>query len=78
MVAGVLWTIFGQGMRFGLRTLVEATTVNILGFAIVLAVSPYWQERSLFAASIFLALVALPTYAGILSAPTCPDTYSTA
>jgi len=61
-----LWTIFGQGMRFGLRTLVEATAVNILGFAIVLAVSPYWQERTLFAASIFLALVALPAYAGIL------------
>jgi signal transduction histidine kinase len=61
-----LWTIFGQGMRFGLRTLVEATTVNILGFAVVLAVSPYWQERAHFAASIFLALVALPAYAGIL------------
>jgi signal transduction histidine kinase len=61
-----LWTIFGQGMRFGLGTLVEATAVNIFAFAVVLAVSPYWQARTLFAASIFLALIALPTYAGIL------------
>jgi signal transduction histidine kinase len=61
-----LWTIFGQSMRFGVPALVEATVANSLGFAVVLAVSPFWQERWLFAASIFLALAALPAYAGIL------------
>jgi len=61
-----LWTIFGQGMRFGVPALVEATAANSLGFAAVLAVSPFWQGRALFAASIFLALAALPAYAGIL------------
>jgi signal transduction histidine kinase len=63
---GYLWVIVGQGTRFGIRKLVEATAISIIGFAVVVAVSRYWQDRPLFTASVFVALAMLPMYMGVL------------
>jgi signal transduction histidine kinase len=63
---GYLWVIVGQGTRFGFRKLVEATAISIIGFAVVVAISRYWQDRPLFTASVFVALVMLPMYMGVL------------
>jgi signal transduction histidine kinase len=61
-----LWTIFGQGMRYGLRALVEATAINLAGFVVVVGTAPYWQHRPMFSASIIVGLAAVPAYAAIL------------
>jgi signal transduction histidine kinase len=63
---GYLWVIVGQGTRFGIRKLVQATAISIIGFAVVVAVSRYWQDRPLFTASVFVALAMLPMYMGVL------------
>jgi two-component system sensor histidine kinase RpfC len=61
-----LWVIVGNGFRFGIRYLVAATLLSLLGFAAVAVVSPYWLTHPFFAVSYFLVLMVIPTYVGAL------------
>jgi signal transduction histidine kinase len=61
-----LWTAIGYGMRYGARALIEATALDLAGFAVVVATSPYWQAQPLFSASVMVALAAVPAYAVVL------------
>jgi len=61
-----LWSTFGFGFRFGLRPLAASAVLSIIGFAAVVATTPYWQERAAMSAGLMLALVLLPGYASTL------------
>jgi len=59
-------TTVGWGLRFGRHYLFLATGIAILGMAWNLASSPYWQENSLFGATIIFGLIANTVNASIL------------
>ncbi len=61
-----LWSTFGFGFRFGLRPLAASALLSIIGFAAVVATSPYWQERAAMSAGLMAALILLPAYASTL------------
>ena len=59
-------TTVGWGLRFGRHYLFLATAIAILGMVWNLSASPYWQENSLFGATIILGLIANAVNASIL------------
>src|SRR5882672_674518 len=59
-------TTVGWGLRFGRHYLFLASAIAILGMAWNLVASPYWQENSLFGATIIFGLVANTVNAWIL------------
>ncbi|HEV2551979.1 MAG TPA: ATP-binding protein [Stellaceae bacterium] len=61
-----LWSTFGFGFRFGLKPLAASAVLSIVGFATVVATTPYWQERAAMSAGLMAALVLLPAYASTL------------
>lgn len=61
-----LWTIFGNGFRFGLRALFSATAISLAGFALVIATTPYWQSNYRLSYGLLFGLLVLPAYAGTL------------
>lgn len=61
-----LWTIFGNGFRFGVRYLRIATAAAVLGFGSVICLSSYWMGHWGLSAGLMLAIIMLPLYAGTL------------
>src|SRR3989442_7309587 len=61
-------TTVGWGLRFGRHYLFLATAIAILGMVWNLSASPYWQENSLFGATIIFGLIANAVNASILLA----------
>ena len=61
-----LWTIFGNGFRFGVIYLYLATLLATLGFSAVVATTPIWHDNLTLSAGLLLGLVVLPLYVGIL------------
>jgi len=59
-------TTVGWGLRFGRHYLFLATAIAVLGMVWNLSASPYWQENSLFGATIILGLIANAVNASIL------------
>ena len=59
-------TTVGWGLRFGRHYLFLATAIAILGMVWNLSASPYWQENSLFGATIIFGLIANTVNASIL------------
>src|SRR5882672_3187865 len=59
-------TTVGWGLRFGPHYLFLATAIAILGMVWNLSASPYWQEHSLFGATIIFGLIANTANASIL------------
>ena len=59
-------TTVGWGLRFGRPYLFLATAIAILGMTWNLVASPYWQENSLFGATIIFGLIANTVNASIL------------
>jgi two-component system sensor histidine kinase RpfC len=55
-----LWIVFGFGFRFGVRTLLGAALLSLVGFTAVLFTTPYWQAQPWVAAGVYLALT-MPT-----------------
>lgn len=58
----LLWTIFGNGIRFGWRSLLRATAVATASFAVVIATTPFWRHNPPLAAGLLLGLGTLPLY----------------
>jgi two-component system sensor histidine kinase RpfC len=61
-----LWITFGNGFRFGLRYLFLATTLSVVGFAFVVAVTEYWLAHVYLAVGLLAGLIILPVYASTL------------
>ena len=61
-----LWTIFGNGFRFGMQYLFVATAMSVAGFAFVIRHSDYWLANPQLALGLLAGLVILPLYASTL------------
>jgi two-component system sensor histidine kinase RpfC len=61
-----LWTIFGNGFRFGVPYLFAATATSVLGFGITIAGAPFWHEHRGLAAGLMAGLILLPLYVSTL------------
>jgi two-component system sensor histidine kinase RpfC len=62
----ILWTAFGNGLRFGLPWLLRATFVGVACFSGVVATTSFWQQYPSLTAGLLLALIILPLYAVVL------------
>jgi two-component system sensor histidine kinase RpfC len=61
-----LWTVLGNGFRFGLSALMIATAAALLGFAAVIATTPFWFEHGYLSAGAWMGLLIIPLYSGTL------------
>jgi two-component system, sensor histidine kinase RpfC len=61
-----LWTIFGNGFRFGLPYLAAASALGVVSFAGVVATTPYWQQNLHVAIGLAAGLILLPLYVSTL------------
>ncbi len=57
-----LWFTFGNGFRYGARYLVLSLVLSMLGFAVALNVSEYWQARLDVGLGMIVGFVALSLY----------------
>jgi two-component system sensor histidine kinase RpfC len=62
----LLWTILGNGFRFGINTLLVATGAAVVGFGITVATTPFWYEHGFLSAGCLMGLLILPLYSGTL------------
>ncbi len=60
---GYLWTIFGNGFRFGGRFLIAAMFASIAAFGLVIVVTPFWASQPSLSAGLVLGMLILPLYA---------------
>ena len=58
----ILWTILGNGFRFGRRSLLRATGVGTAAFTAMAVTTPFWAGNPTLAAGLGLGLVLLPLY----------------
>ena len=57
-----LWTIFGNGFRFGNLYLVVSMLIALVGFSVVLFLTGFWIANPGFSTALLAGLVLLPTY----------------
>lgn len=62
LVVVYLWTIFGNGFRYGKNYLYHAQALSITGFLIATNISPYWKTHQTIGYSLIVMLIALPLY----------------
>ena len=62
LVVVYLWTIFGNGFRYGKKYLYHAQLLSIVGFFIATNLSPYWKTHQTIGYSLIVMLIALPLY----------------
>src|SRR5450631_2063365 len=61
-----LWVTFGNGFRYGVRSLYASQALSVVGFASVIAFNPFWHSHSLMAGGFLILLAAVPFYGAIL------------
>jgi two-component system sensor histidine kinase RpfC len=61
-----LWTVFGNGFRFGIPYLYVAMAFADVGFLAVLFITDVWREYTGLSIALFACLVMLPLYAAKL------------
>jgi len=61
-----LWVIIGNGFRYGFTELVFCTFLSMLGFGIVVNLTPYWKGDMLVVVVGFMLLSVIPLYVGTL------------
>jgi two-component system sensor histidine kinase RpfC len=61
-----LWVIIGNGVRFGVRWLLAAMGVFLLGFGAVALTTPYWSEQPHLTAGLVAGPCVLALYAAVL------------
>lgn len=62
----LLWTVFGNGIRYGKTYLVLSTFYASLCFAIVIYKNPYWYSQPVLSYGLLIGLVALPAFIATL------------
>ncbi|WP_294541865.1 ATP-binding protein [uncultured Rhodoblastus sp.] len=60
------WMILGNGLRFGGVFMVAAVVGAAAGFAATVASTPFWRANMAFSLGLFLALIVIPVYGGLL------------
>jgi len=63
---GYLWVTIANGFRYGRHYLVVTNIVCVLGFVLVLLVSPYWKQQPVLGVGLLLWLILLPGYVAAL------------
>lgn len=58
----MLWVAIGNGLRYGTRYLLIATTASVVAFSIVTLTTPYWQKNPQLAWGVLISLIAIPGY----------------
>jgi two-component system sensor histidine kinase RpfC len=66
IVGFYLFTTLGFGFRTGRPLMHLCQIVSIIGFVLVLALNPYWQQNSVIWAALLVPLIVVPMYAGVL------------
>lgn len=66
LLAVYLWVIFGNGFRFGIRSLWLCTGLAVTGFGIASFFTPYWQQHPILWGATLVCLIVLPGYAATL------------
>ena len=66
LIAVYLWVVTGNGFRFGIRYLAIAEAVALIGFATAAAFNDYFRSHLLLTASLFIILLAIPSYIAVL------------
>ena len=68
MYALYLWTILGNGFRFGINYLYTSLLVALVGFGIVIFWGEYWQDvhHQPFGLSLIILMLLVPLYAAFL------------
>ena len=62
----ILWTICGNGFRFGLPGLWLSTALGIIGFGAVVITTHFWRNSLSLTVGLLIGLVILPAYVSIL------------
>ena len=62
----LLWTIFGNGFRFGNRYLFGAVALSLTGMTISVIVNPFWGSHPYLDLCLYAGLFMLPAYASNL------------
>lgn len=62
----LLWAIFGNGFRFGVRYLAVGSAVSVVAFAWLLVYSPFWHRYPALSWGCLAGLITLPGYVSIL------------
>jgi two-component system sensor histidine kinase RpfC len=60
------WMILGNGLRFGGGFMCAAVVGAAVGFAATVASTPFWRANMAFSSGLFLALLIIPLYGGLL------------
>jgi two-component system sensor histidine kinase RpfC len=62
-----LWITFGNGFRYGRVYLHASQLMGIVGFSIVLLLSPFWSRHLWIGTGVLIGLILLPNYVGYLA-----------
>lgn len=57
-----LWVIVGNGLRYGIKSLIRAHMLSVLGFITVIVFNDYWHLHSTLATGLLLTLLMIPLY----------------
>jgi two-component system, sensor histidine kinase RpfC len=61
-----LWVTLGNGFRYGERFLYISTVLSLIGFLVVMFLSPYWIEHRTLAIGLLASLLVIPAYVALL------------
>jgi len=61
-----MWICLGYGLRYGTSFLRMAQTATVLGFLVVLALSPYWQSHLQIGFGLLITMFYLPPLASLV------------
>jgi diguanylate cyclase (GGDEF)-like protein len=61
-----LWVTFGNGFRYGVRSLYVSHAMSLAGFGFVVAFGTFWNEHALLAGGLLVLLAAVPAYGAVL------------
>ena len=62
-----LFVTLGNGFRYGTSYLHISQALSVIGFTIVMIVSPFWSQHKAIGAGFLIALVIVPFYVGVLA-----------
>ncbi|RKZ49917.1 MAG: hybrid sensor histidine kinase/response regulator [Gammaproteobacteria bacterium] len=57
-----LWTTFGNGFRYGKKYLYISMGISLVGFSLVLVLSPFWSQQLHLGVGMLISLSVLPLY----------------
>ena len=57
-----LWIIVGNGIRYGMRSILITQIMSIIGFLTVIALNPYWLSHNELSIGLLITLILVPLY----------------